>query len=139
MYVTNLLSDTVSVIGSILPIANAGPDHIPNTCDTVQLVGSGNSSPSGSTLTYQWTQTEGPSVTLSDLTAVNPTFTAPDVLLQRNLVFELIVTNEEGLVSQPDSVTITVVSNFEGILGSCNNINIQVQDNWQQCSRTIRW
>jgi hypothetical protein len=39
------------------------------------------------------------------------------------------VTNEQGLVSKPDSVTITVDSNFEDILGSGNNINIQVQKN----------
>ena len=80
-------------------------------------------------LTYQWTQTSGPSVTLNDPTAVNPTFNAPDVLLQRDLVFELVVTNEQGIQSEPDSVTITVVSDFEGSVGSGNNVNIQVQEN----------
>ena len=39
------------------------------------------------------------------------------------------MTNEQGLVSKPDSVTITVGSNFEGIIDSGNNINIQVQEN----------
>ena len=39
------------------------------------------------------------------------------------------VSNEQDLVSQPDSVTVTVDSNFEDILGSGNNINIQVQKN----------
>jgi len=47
----------------------------------------------------------------------------------RDLVFELIVTNEQGVVSQPDRVIITVVSNIEAIIGSGNNINIQVQEN----------
>ena len=39
------------------------------------------------------------------------------------------MTNKQGLVSKPDSVTITVGSNFEGIIDSGNNINIQVQEN----------
>ena len=42
-------------------------------------------------------------------------------------MFELVVTNEQGLVSEPDSVTITIVSNFEGMVDSGNNINIHVQ------------
>jgi len=68
-------------------------------------------------------------VTLYDVTAVNPTFTALDVLLQRNLVFEVVVTNEAGIQSEHDSVTITVVSSFEGIVGFGNNVYIQIQDN----------
>jgi hypothetical protein len=52
----------------------------------------------------------------------------------RSIVFELVVTNELGVESQPDSVTITVnhvtpVPPLEGIIGSGNNINIQVQEN----------
>ena len=92
----------------------------------VQLDGSGSFDPLYSTFTYQWTQTRGSSVTLSDPSVVNPTFTAPDTLLQETIVFELVVTNEEGLVSEPDSVTITVSSTFEGIFESGNNIKIQV-------------
>lgn len=86
------------------------------------------SAPRNQTLTYQWTQTAGPEVTLSDPTSVNPTFTVPDTLLPKNIVFELVVTNEDGVVSQPDSVTITV-GIFDGIVGSGNNVNIQVQEN----------
>ena len=43
-------------------------------------------------------------------------------------MFELVVTNEDGLVSQPDTVVITI-GTFEGMLGSGNNINLQSQDN----------
>ena len=135
MYVANYGSTTVSVIGATsLPISNAGPNQTPYSGDTVHLDGSGSSDPSGSILTYQWTQTQGPEVFLDDSTAVNPMFTAPNVLLQSSLVFELVVTNEQGIASQPDSVTITVnpsnePPSFEEILGSGNNINIQVQEN----------
>ena len=54
-----------------------------------------------------------------------------------NLTFQLVVTNEEGMESEPDSVTIDInPSNspsapppFEGIVGSGNNVNIQIQEN----------
>ena len=95
MYVTNMTSDTVSIIGSIVPIANAGPDQTVNPRDTVQLDGSGSSDPRDETLIYQWTQTSGPSASLSDSSAVNPTFIAPDILLPKKLVSELVVTNED--------------------------------------------
>jgi YVTN family beta-propeller protein len=117
------------------PTANAGQDQIAKSENTVQLDGSGSSDPSGGTLIYKWTQTSGPEVTLSDTTAEKPTFTAPNTNTEEDLIFELVVTNEKGVVSEPDSVTITVSPSsnpsppFEGILGSGNNVNIQVQKN----------
>lgn len=49
-------------------------------------------------------------------------------------VFQLIVTNEHGLTSEPDTVSITVnaeneAPSFEGICDSGKNINVQVQKN----------
>jgi hypothetical protein len=123
-------SVTITVNPVSAPTANAGADQTVDSGEMVQLDGSGSSTnPAGGSLTYQWTQTSGPSVTLNDLTAVNPTFTAPDVLLQRDLVFELVVINEQGIQSEPDSVTIIVVSDLEDSIGSGNNVNIQVQEN----------
>ena len=56
-------------------------------------------------LTYAWTQVDGPSVSLSDATAMAPTFapTEPDLY-----VFELVV--DDGIqASAPDRVEVTVV------------------------------
>jgi hypothetical protein len=55
-------------------------------------------------------------------------------LTHSKTVFHLVVTNEQGLTSEPDSVSITVnaeneTPSFEGILGSGKNINVQVQEN----------
>jgi hypothetical protein len=74
---------------------------------------------------------------LSDSTSANPTFTAPDTQVPDTLVFELVVTNDQGKQSEPDSVTITIntfdsspsPSPFDGILGSGNNFNFQIQEN----------
>ena len=138
LYVANFATNTISVLGSIVPIANAGPDQTIDSGDLVRLDGSGSSDPQGSTLTYLWTQTDGSPVSLSDSTAANPTFTAPDIQTQEeDIVFQLVVTNEEGIQSEPDGVIITVnpansppsPPPSEGILGSGNNVNIQVQEN----------
>ncbi len=133
-------SVTVTVNPVIPPTADAGPDQTVDSGATVQLDGSGSSANGGSPISsYQWTQTSGPPVILSDSTTVNPTFTAPEAQSQEEIVFQLIVTNEDGVKSQPDSVTVTVnpvippptpsEPPIEGILGSGNNINVQVQEN----------
>ena len=78
MHVVNDVSDTVFGIEHIA-IANAGPDQTVNSGDIVQLDGSDSSDLSDrDLLTYQWTQTSGPKVTLDNPTTVNPTFEVPE-------------------------------------------------------------
>ncbi len=66
--------------------------------------------PSGFTpLTYNWTQTSGPQVSLSNPNSANPSFVAPDVNDRTTLTFQLVVTNSNGIPSSPSSVIITVL------------------------------
>lgn len=90
------------------PVSNAGNDQSVNTMALVTLDGSGSSDPDNNLpLVYSWTQTQGPGVTLSDATAVNPTFTSPSN--PAVLAFSLTVTDSVGLVDNtPDQVVITV-------------------------------
>ncbi len=94
------------------PIANAGPDQTvtPALGTTVTLVGTGSfATTSGATIvSYSWVQTSGTSVTLNGATTANPTFTAPTVSTSTPLTFSLTVTDSNGAVSAPDSVTITL-------------------------------
>jgi peptidoglycan/xylan/chitin deacetylase (PgdA/CDA1 family) len=89
------------------PVASAGSAQTVSAGSTVQLDGSGSSDPNGDPLTYQWTQTGGPAVTLSSGTVVAPTFTAPTSA--STLTFQLVV-NDGTVSSSPSSVTITVQS-----------------------------
>jgi uncharacterized repeat protein (TIGR01451 family) len=91
-----------------MPIADAGPDQTVTINELVQLDGSGSFDPDGhEPLTYGWTQTGGPAVTLSSSGAISPTFTAPSA--PTVLTFSLVVTDSFGLGSLPDEVVITVV------------------------------
>ena len=90
------------------PTAQAGADQTVTEGQTVVLDGSNSVDPDNGIALYQWRQIQGPVVTLSDSTAVRPTFPAPDVDLQgMSLLFELTVTDGGGL-QDTDRCIVTV-------------------------------
>ena len=90
------------------PTADAGPPQAVDEGSVVTLDGSGSNDPDDGIASYLWAQTAGPTVTLSNTTAVNPTFTAPNFVSGANtLIFRLTVT-DNGSQSSSDMVTITV-------------------------------
>lgn len=84
------------------PVANAGPDMKATGGDTMTLDGSGSSDAEGA-ITYQWKQTDGKPVQLSNATSAKASFTAPNN--SGKLIFELTVMDEGGLTAS-DSVTV---------------------------------
>ena len=106
-------TETVDFISiNAAPVANAGPDQTVASAANVALDGSGSSDADGAPLTYAWSQTSGPSVTLSSATVAQPTFTAPTLAVgdaDAVLVFSLTV-NHGTVSSSADTVTITVVA-----------------------------
>lgn len=89
------------------PIAVAGSDQYADSNDIVQLDGSESYDLDGY-ITYKWDQVDGPTVSLDNSTSENPQFTAPRVNADTNLTFQLVVTNEYDIESDPDYVTITI-------------------------------
>jgi chitinase len=90
------------------PVANAGMDQTAFKTSMVTLDGSGSSDPDNDTLTYNWVQTGGPTVTLSDPSAVKPQFVAPAVNATTTLTFRLTV--NDGQYEQTDEVQIRVLN-----------------------------
>jgi len=108
--VTDATETTVSVAaqsGNQAPTADAGPDQIASAGDTVTLDAGGSTDPDGDDLSYAWTQTGGPDVSLSDASAVSPTFIAPDVDSATTLTFQVEVADGDG-ASATDTVSVTV-------------------------------
>ena len=107
------LSDTDTVIINVssvnqAPTSNAGPDQTVDEGDTITLDGSNSFDPDDGIASYQWTQAAGPVVSLSNTTALHPTFIAPFVDSDGTiLIFQLTVVDKGGL-QNTDEVSITI-------------------------------
>jgi hypothetical protein len=109
------------------PVADAGPDQAVLVGDTVTLDGSGSSDVDGDSLTFDWALISVPAgsgATLSDSTAVMPTFVAD---VAGTYTAQLIV--NDGMVdSAPDTVAI-----IAEIIEPCNQAS-KTQGYWyRQC------
>lgn len=91
---------SIQKMSRVLPIADAGTPASVESGSTVTLNGSASSdsTPGASgVLSYQWTQTGGPAVNLTDGgQGPTPSFTAPTVAADATLSFQLVVTNSFG-------------------------------------------
>lgn len=97
---------TTVTTNNTVPVANAGTAQTVNTGTTVTLDGSGSRDADNDPLTYTWTQTGGPAVTLSSRTVQKPTFTAPAT--PATLTFSLVV--RDGKVDSAVSTTTVTVT-----------------------------
>jgi hypothetical protein len=92
------------------PIAVAGGNLTVNEHATVTLNGSASSDPDGNALTYQWTQTAGPSVELIDANTAYPYFNAP-LVNGAGALLKFKLTVDDGFEgTSSDTATVTVVN-----------------------------
>ena len=90
------------------PTAQAGADQSVMEGELVTLDAGNSVDADNGIATYAWRQLQGPVVTLSDGSAVRPTFTAPGVEMQgASMLFELTVTDGGGL-QDTDQCIVTV-------------------------------
>ena len=101
--------ETAAAAANNAPVADAGDDQTAAEGATVTLDGTGSSDADSDALTYAWSQTSGTAAALSDTTAASPTFTAPELLADEDLVFSLTV-NDGTADSAADTVTVTVTA-----------------------------
>ena len=98
------------------PITDAGPDQTVDENEAVTLFGSNSTDLDDGIASYLWEQTGGTtSVTLSDPTAVQPIFVAPEVGVDgESLTFKLTVTDNGGLEST-DTCIVNVTDSGTGV------------------------
>lgn len=91
------------------PVADAGPDQSVKSRARVNLDGSASYDPDGTIASFDWNQLSGPAILLKNADTATPFFKAPKVTGDPvNLVFELIITDDDG-ASATSEVTITVL------------------------------
>jgi large repetitive protein len=88
------------------PTVRAGADQTVMSGALVTLDGSGSAWSDAGAISFAWTQTDGPRVTLSGAGMTKPTFTAPTVTAETKLSFRLTV--HEGPTSAADTVDVRV-------------------------------
>ena len=102
------------------PIADANADQDVLVGTLVTLDGSASTDPDDHfPITYQWVQTGGPAVTLTDADTATPSFTAPAT--SSVLVFQLVVTDSTGLASEPDAMIVIVSDAVPGAVQATND------------------
>lgn len=88
------------------PSASVGADQTVDAGSTVTLAGSG-SDADGSIVAYQWEQTSGTDVSLSNTDQAAVSFVAPQADMTVTLTFRLTVTDSDGATAN-DDVSVTV-------------------------------
>jgi chitinase len=102
-----LLAPAAARADNTPPVANAGPDQTVSPGAVVTLDGSASYDPDGDSITFHWTQVAGTPVTLDNVDAVRPSFTAPGPHGGETLTFQLTVTDSNG-ASSFDTVGVAV-------------------------------
>ncbi|MCW8966051.1 MAG: hypothetical protein OQK82_05105, partial [Candidatus Pacearchaeota archaeon] len=105
--VTDTMTVTVNPVNAS-PTVDAGIDQSKAEGTLVNLIATASDS-DGSIASYAWTQLSGPSVVLDAVDTGNANFISPLVYQDTSLVFQVLVTDNEG-AQTTDSITIVVYS-----------------------------
>lgn len=94
-------------VSLIPPDARAGADQTAYEGTPITLDGSASSDSDGEITLYNWTQISGPTATLDNPSSASPTFVAPEVTVDSEIVFQLTV-GDDDTNSDTDTVSISI-------------------------------
>lgn len=123
---TSTDSVTINVNESAPLVADAGDDQTVDARVRVVLDGTGSHTDAALPLTYAWTQTAGPMVSLSNSTGAVVTFEAPAAVAEATFTFELAVSDGTRTVSDSVNVVVRAVGPVAANAG--NNQVVDVGD-----------
>ena len=93
------------------PTASAKVDNAaPQEGQPFELDASESSDPEGTTLTYSWSQTAGPMITLPDTTSAKVSLSAPEVTQDETATFQLSVSDGTNTATQSVDVVFTNIA-----------------------------
>jgi len=107
--------DTLTItVSDVKPIADAGHDQLRNQGDDIWLNGSKSIDPDGGKITeYIWQHLKSPTPeSLPTIRTAAPIYNLGGNLPIGQHVFELVVLDDEGTSSEPDSISITIRPKF---------------------------
>ncbi|MCP4745024.1 MAG: hypothetical protein GY874_02630 [Desulfobacteraceae bacterium] len=99
----------IDVVVNQAPEANAGPDQSVEAGVLVALDGAGSLDPDGGIATFKWVQTAGPALSLNEASSFQAFFTAPSATAGSTVIFELTVTDSEGLTAT-DTCEVSIIA-----------------------------
>ena len=116
-------SVTITVPANAAPVANAGSSTTVNGGASLTLSGSATDLESDP-LTYAWTQTSGPSVTLSGANTATPSFTAPPKTGSVQVLGFELVASDGIATSAPSQVSVSVAANVGPSVSAGTNLQV---------------
>lgn len=120
---------------NLAPTANAGLDREAAESSTVSITGTGTDS-DGVITGFQWSQTDGPPLTLTNAMTATVSFTAPAVSDDTPVTLRLVVTDDDGATGADDLVVMVHDVNgrssftpleLSGIVPACRALPAEAQ------------
>ena len=148
--VTDKIIVTITDSANSPPMVNAGNDQQEAEGSTVNLDATVTDTDTEDTLTYTWTHNSTLSISFDDSSAVDTTFTAPNVSEETDIEFTLTVSDGTATVSDKTIVTITDSPNDPPVVnagddqdavveGSTVNLDATVTDTDTEDTLTYTW
>ena len=114
---------TVTIENNEAPTAIASSSQsVYNEGDTISLSAASSSDSDGSITSYLWQRTDGPNVDLDNPTSATPTFAAPAVSSNTDLIFQLQVTDDDGATATT-TITITINNAPTAVITTATRVN----------------